>query len=258
MANTKLVSMEDLWRSPLIHDRPFDPDFLTNLPPVAKRYLETAISPQLRNTIADKPLASAVRLWMHGEIKLGQQWHPFKGEEVIHWQRGMVWRATTWMKGLPIWGADRLVDGVGSMQWKMLGLFPVMQASGQDVSRSGVGRVQGEAVWLPSVLCQPEIGWLDLDESTAQANFTIFGEPAHLVLSVNHVGLLESVKLARWGNPAGDTYGYVNFGGIVEKNETFSGYTIPTRLRIGWFFGGDRFASEGEFFRCTIDNAIYR
>jgi hypothetical protein len=38
----------------------------------------------------------------------------------------------------------------------------------------------------------------------------------------------------------------------------FGEYTIPTRLRLGWFFGSDRFESEGEFFRCSINNAIYR
>jgi hypothetical protein len=29
-------------------------------------------------------------------------------------------------------------------------------------------------------------------------------------------------------------------------------------LRLGWFFDSERFESEGEFFRCTIDHAIYR
>jgi hypothetical protein len=47
-------------------------------------------------------------------------------------------------------------------------------------------------------------------------------------------------------------------GVLVEASSTFEGYTIPTQIRAGWFFGSDRFASEGEFFRCTIDKAIYR
>jgi hypothetical protein len=36
----------------------------------------------------------------------------------------------------------------------------------------------------------------------------------------------------------------VNFGGIVKAERTFFGYTIPTKLRIDWYFGSDRFASE--------------
>ena len=44
----------------------------------------------------------------------------------------------------------------------------------------------------------------------------------------------------------------MDFGGIIEEEGTFCGYTIPTRLRIGWYFGTERFESEGEFFRVTI------
>jgi hypothetical protein len=29
-------------------------------------------------------------------------------------------------------------------------------------------------------------------------------------------------------------------------------------LRIGWYFGSDRFDTEGEFFRITIDDAMFR
>ena len=47
-------------------------------------------------------------------------------------------------------------------------------------------------------------------------------------------------------------------GGIkLGQNGTFEGYTIPTRLRLGRFFGSEGFESEEEFFRCTITQAIY-
>lgn len=251
MTKNKQVYLNDLWESAPICDRVFYPELLTDLPDLARRYLEHAIAPGTQ-------LASAVRLWMHGNIKLGQKWHPFKGEEVICWNRGMIWQATTWMQGLPICGADQVVDSVSNIQWKILGLFPVMKASGDDITRSGMGRVQGESVWLPSVLCNPDISWMELGALKIQANFTTLGEPAKLSLTVNDQGMLEQVKFDRWGNPGGGEFHYVDFGGIIEESSTFGGYTIPTRLRLGWFFESDRFESEGEFFRCTIDKAVYR
>lgn len=251
MNQTPAVSLEDLWQSAAIADTVFQPELLTDLPDLARLYLEHAIKPGTK-------LASAVRIWMHGEIKLGQKWHHFKGEEVICWHRGMIWQATIWMQGLPIWGADRLVDNVSDVQWKMLGLFPVMKAAGDDVTRSGKGRIQGESVWLPSVLCHPDIVWTEVGSSAVQANFTALGEPAKLTLTVNDRGLLEEVTFDRWGNQDGGEFHYENFGGIIEENATFDGYTIPKRLRLGWFFGSERFESEGEFFRCSIDQAIYR
>lgn len=246
----KQVSLNELWNSAPTSDRPFNSQLLTELPAAARRYLERAIAP---GTL----LASAVRLWMHGNIKLGQKWYPFSGEEVICWNRGMIWRATTWMQGLPIWGSDYVVDGVGSARWKLLGLFPVMQASGQDVSRSGLGRMQGEAVWLPAVFCHPDVTWTALNGSEVQANFVTLEQPVQLTLSLDEQGLLTQAKFDRWGNPDGGEYHYEAFGVRVQESGTFGGYTIPTQIQAGWFFGSDRFESEGEFFRCTIDNAIY-
>ena len=81
MINTKSISIEDLWESTSTSNCPFDPALLGNLPHLARRYLEQAIAP---GTL----LASAVRLWMHGEMKLGKDWHSFKAEEVICWDRG--------------------------------------------------------------------------------------------------------------------------------------------------------------------------
>jgi len=99
---------------------------------------------------------------------------------------------------------------------------------------------------------------MELNSSQVQATFTALGQPAKLTLTVNDRGMLEQVKLDRWGNPEGEAFHYVDFGGIVEENHTFDGYTIPTHLRVGWYFGSERFESEGEFFRCTIDKAIYQ
>lgn len=258
LTTLKPVTLEKLWQAqpvstgalPLGETR-FDPEALTAVPPLARRYLRWAIAP-------GTPLASAVRLHMHGTIKLGDKWHRFTGEEVIRWQRGMIWRATTWMQGLPIFGADRLVDGVGEMRWKLLGLLPLMQASGEDVARSGAGRIQGEAVWLPSVLCNSDIAWTELNERQVQADFTAFGEPARLTLTLDTQGAVQQVAMQRWGSPEGGDYHYDTFGVIATAIGTFDGYTIPTQIRAGWYFGTDRFESEGEFFRCTIERACYR
>jgi len=75
---------------------------------------------------------------------------------------------------------------------------------------------------------------------------------------VNDGGTLTSVSMPRWGNPGSKEFRYVECGGFVEEERTFQGYTIPTRMRIGWHFGSAKFESEGEFFRVTIDHAEYR
>ena len=252
------ASLNALWHSaPVAHEH-FQPAQLSDLPEPAKRYLEHAIAPNTQ-------LATAVRLKMHGEIKL-KGWHPFRAEQVTYQQQGMIWQATAWMNGLPIVGWDRLIDGEGAMQWKLLGLLPVMKAQGSDITRSVIGRMQGEYVWLPSAFLGSAVKWTASDDAHTRAELTLLGETTRLNLKISASGQLQEACFKRWGDPGESAPHYENFGVVVEEERTFSGYTIPTRLRAGWYFDSDshregpgqRFESEGEFFRATIDQAVYR
>lgn len=244
------VSVEGLWDSAPLGERVLRAADLSLLPEGARRYLEHAIAPGTK-------LARAVRLRMHGEIKL-KRWLPFTAEQVIVWQSGFIWSATVRMFGMPIRGSDRLVHGEGAMRWKLFGIIPVMTASGPDITRSAAGRVAGESLWLPSALCDEDVSWTALDSLHLRASFTAHGYTADLEFVVDDEGRLKSVKLPRWGNPGDGGFRYVDFGAAVEEESTIDGYTIPTRLRAGWHFGTDRFESEGEFFRATIGDATYR
>lgn len=244
------TSLRDLWQSASSSGQAFRSDDLFSLPEAARRYLEHAIAPGTM-------LATAVRLRMHGEIKL-QRWLPFKAEQVIVWNRGFIWSATVRMYGMPIRGSDRLIDGEGTMRWRMLGIIPVMTASGPDITHSAAGRMAGETVWLPSIFYNNDVSLTAPDSSHLHARVAIHTETSELDLGIDERGRLETVKLPRWGNPGYTEFGYIDFGAAVEEENTFEGYAIPSRLRAGWYFGTDRFESEGEFFRATIDSAMFR
>ncbi len=63
--------------------------------------------------------------------------------------------------------------------------------------------------------------------------------------------------LATAVRPDGGSFRAVDFGGVAEDEQTFGGYTIPTRLRVGWYVGSPQFEPAGQFFRVTIDDARY-
>jgi hypothetical protein len=223
---------------------------MSQLPESAQRYLRHAIAP-------GTPLASTVRLRMHGEIKL-KRWLRFTAEQSITAPGEMIWRATVRMHGLPIRGFDRLMNNEGAMRWKLLGIIPMMTASGPDITRSAIGRVAAESVWLPSMLCGDGARWTGSDSRHPHATLSIQGQATELTLTIDNSGALSAVQLSRWGNPGGGEFHYASFGGVVEEQGTFGGYTIPTRLRVGWYFGTERFERDGEFFRVKIDEATYR
>jgi len=69
---TKHLSIDGLWKSVSSGEGAFRSGQLSGLAEAARRYLEHAIAPGAL-------LASAVRLRMHGEIKL-RRWLPFTAE----------------------------------------------------------------------------------------------------------------------------------------------------------------------------------
>jgi hypothetical protein len=229
---------------------------IAGLPAPARRYLAHAIAP---GTL----VASAVRLRMHGEIRQKRSWYPFQAEQVIRWGRGFVWRARAKMNGLPVVGSDRWIDGEGAMRWKLFGLLPVVTADGPDISRAALGRVQIESVWLPTVLLAADVKWSAPDSAHVGVDLHLADHPGHLDLAVDGNGRLETACIARWGNPerAGadrSEFREYPFGAIVANDKTFDGITIPSEMRVGWYFGLERFEVEGEFFRVKIDHAEFR
>lgn len=92
----------------------------------------------------------------------------------------------------------------------------------------------------------------------ARVALNVGGQTAEMEFVIDESGRLRSMTMQRWGNPEGAEFHWASFGGTVEDESTFGGYTIPTTLRIGWHFGTERFEAEGEFFRCMIDDAAFR
>lgn len=245
------MSLDDLWNADPPGAQLFHASQLTGLPEPVQRYLRHAIA-------EGAPLASAVRLKMHGEIRLNNRWHPFTAEQVNRWGRGIIWQGVATMNGLPVRGADRMVDGAGSMRWKILGLIPVVNVANAEIARSAAGRLNIEAVWLPSILHSPEVAWTAESDRQICAIFQAHGEQAKLELEMDDQGRLLTCRMPRWGDLNSGRFRYEVFGGYAAEERTFGGYTIPSRLGVGWYFGSDRFAAEGEFFRATLDEVIYR
>jgi hypothetical protein len=245
-------TLEQLWQSaPAATDR-FDPAMVASLPPAARRYFLHALAPGAK-------LSSCARLRMHGDLKLGGEWRSFEAEQVLRWDRGFVWRAKARVMGLPVVGADRFVDGEGEMRFRLLGIVPVATGEGPDVTRAAAGRFHAEAMWLPAVLLGSDVRWQERDATHPHASIRAHGETSEVDLTLDEAGAVRAVSLPRWWNPpAGKADHYEPFGGTCGDDRTFDGVTIPTTYSLGWFWGQERFASEGEFFRCTIDSIEHK
>ncbi|HSO54522.1 MAG TPA: DUF6544 family protein [Actinomycetes bacterium] len=227
--------------------RPSEPAVFTDaeldgLPDPVCRYLRASIAP-------GTPLATAARLGMRGQIKLGR-WLPFQAEELLAPHQGFHWAARA---ARVVSGFDRYVGGQGQMRWRLLGLLPVMRADGPDLSRSAAGRVAGEAMWMPTALL-PRFGvdWSAVDDHHLTAGWRIDSHEVALELVIDDQGRLRESVFQRWGDPdRTGTFGLHPCGGEVTAYATFGGMSVPGAGRAGWFYGTDRWA-EGEFFRYQL------
>lgn len=191
---------------------------------------------------------------MRGVIKLGK-WRPFTARQVIRIGHGFVWEANVPLGFTFISGFDQIVDGHGEMNWKLHGLLKVMGFTGADVSRAAEGRLACELTLLPSALCNPNYRWTE-DGDQVTVRMQGYSVESKLAMNLERSGEVESVCLDRWGNADGGDFKMMPFGGTMESEKTFGGYTIPTRIRVGWNFGNEKF-EKGEFFRAEITNAEF-
>ena len=216
----------------------FREELVASLPASAQRYLLHAIAP-------GTPLAQAVRLETLFTMRLrpgSPRPVDLPGYEILAPPRGFVWRARGRMGPIPFRVADHYAEGEGAVRVEAFGGVPVVRASGADVSRSARGRLAIEAIWLPTALLPTEgVSWQGLPDGRCRVVLTIDGETLALSLAVDGDGGLREVTMERHGDVGVDSWRPIPYGVEVESEAAFGGYTIPTRLRGGWWYGTERY-----------------
>lgn len=191
----------------------FTQDMVAGLPTPVQRYFVHAIAPET-------PLASSVSLEMSGNFRLGQDkpWLPMRAKQIIS-AKGFVWKAAIGGSLFQMRGADYYINGSGRMRFSLWGLVPLVNAHSPDIARSGIGRLAGELVLLPTALL-PERGvsWKAIDERTIEASLKFDDQPVTLTLVIDPNGKLLKLSLPRWGDYTEDgSYTYILFGGEYQK-----------------------------------------
>lgn len=228
----------------------YDPTMLVGLPDIARRYFRYAIAP---GTL----LAGSVELSMSGSFILPRGMDfTMKARQALRPPRNFVWIASMRRGPLTIDGSDAFVDGAGWTRFWLMGLVPMVDAGGTpDFDRSAAVRPVMEAIWLPASLL-PRAGavWAETGPNTARVTLPTGPEPINFDLTLDADGRVISIETMRWSDSNTDRAFRLQLFRAESRGElSFSGYSIPAQLEVGYGKAGGRTV----FFRAVIENAVF-
>jgi hypothetical protein len=195
---------------------------LAGLPPPVQRYLRRA-------GVVGQPRVGHLRARMHGRIRSGPdaRWMPFSAEQYNFFdgEPARLFYMTASMSGIPFQGFHRYVGRSASMQVKVAGIAPVVDASGAEMTKAEtVTLLNDMCIMAPATLIDSRIEWESLDDRTVGATLANAGQSVRAELEFNDAGELTnfwsddrqksspdgaSMTPARWSTPIG---GYRLFG----------------------------------------------
>ncbi|MCK6211637.1 hypothetical protein KZX45_13890 [Georgenia sp. EYE_87] len=234
--------------TPTPDPEPYDPAMALGLPAPARRWLDHAVAP-------GTPLRRRVEMRQHGQIRLGGRWWPIRSRQALDPLRGYVWPVRTSLLGVPLVGVDRLHGERAEMTHRLLGLVPVVRASGADLARSAGARAASEICWSPATALDPSVRWRDVSDTEVVALVPVAGEVRECTLRIDDGGVLRSCTTRRWARLDGGPWQWHTFGARTLAEGTFGGFTVPTRVVAGY---GDDYAGQGAFIRLAVDDVVHR
>ena len=175
---------------------------------------------------------------MTGRIHVGR-WLPFAADQAID-GRSFEWRARVgWGRLRPLQVVDRYADGAGSTEGRLLGRLRLFGRADEDTTRSAAGRAALESVAFAPAAVAPGHGveWRAEGDDEIVGRFELPPERPEVHVRLARDGAPRTISAMRWGNPAGEGFGYFPCGCEVHSERSFGGLAIPARLSVGWWIG---------------------
>ncbi len=214
----------------------FTADMVEGLPKPAQRFFRFAIA-------EGTPLRTVAVIDMQGQFGMGDKQVPnymnMQATQVLAAPHGFIWKMAGGSGLMHMSGSDA---GTWTRFW-VASLAPVARLGGNpDHTRAAFGRYIAESVfWTPAALLPgPGITWEAVSETVARVTVEHQGmsQPAEVTVDAN--GRPSQVVFPRWSDANPDkTYQLQPFGGYLSEFRTFDGFTLPTHVEAGNFFGTD-------------------
>jgi len=160
-------------------------EMLGNLPPPVQRYMTFS-------GVLGKAIPHTVRLKQVGRIRQDAKSAWMKLEAVEYYSTtppGFIWKVYMPNRRIPITlGRDAYLAGQGSMLIKMLSLFSLVNAAGNEVDQGAMMRYLNEMAWFPAAFLGENISWKVIDDGSAEVTLTDRGKSVSAIMHFDPEG----------------------------------------------------------------------
>lgn len=204
-------------------------EMIQELPAPVQRWLRSS-------GVVGKELAYNLRLKQTGKMRTApsQPWMEFKAEQYFSMEEpAFVWQVHTRMKGLPVNGMDKYMDGKGSMLITASGLIRVVNATGAEIDQGSMLRYMGEACWFPSAALSQYISWEEMDDNHARMVMTYKGLRAEGVCTIDEKGRFLRFDAKRYMGSGKDA-ALNDWYAICQEWKEMDGIVVPVKGTVNW------------------------
>lgn len=206
---------------------------LAPLPQPVQRYLRLV-------GVIGHPRVANVRVRMHGRIRSGPtaSWMPLEAEQHnVFGAPARLFYMDATLAGVPFGGYHRFAGGAATMKVKVAGLFPVLDASGPEMTQAETVTLFNDMCLLaPASLIDPAIQWKTLDDHHVRARFAHAGHTVEATLVFNGAGQLVnfwSDDRRRVGRD-GRTMVAVRWSTPIDRYQTFGPFQLMAHGEARW------------------------
>lgn len=218
---------------------------VASCPPLVQRYLH-AIG------VVGQPKVRNYRLRFRGRIRAAPdaRWMPFDADQMSSTDppaRFFFMRAR--MFGIPVAAFHRLAGGHATMQVKIAGVIPIVDARGEEMDRSEAVTLFNDMCLLaPATLIDPSIAWETIAADTVRARFSSGGRTIAATLHFGADGLLTTFRSddRSRSSPDGRLFTRLPFSTPVSDYRRFGAIRLPAHGEARWTLPSGEF-TYGEF-----------
>lgn len=226
---------------------------LARLPEPVQQYLRLA-------GVVGRPRVRNYRIRFRGRIRSAPdaRWMPFEAEQQSFADqptRLFLMRAR--MLGVPVQAFHRLADGHATMQVRLLGVLPLVDARGDEMDRAETVTLFNDmCVLAPGTLLDSAIAWEPVDARSARARFTNGPHTIAATLRFGDDGLLEDfVSDDRSRTSPDGRSSRVRFSTPLRDYRDFGGMRLPSFGEARWHPPEGAF-TYGEFRIVEVTNNV--